>query len=115
MKCILRVRVCEAIKTGEGMKTGTTMQLLGADWLFVRQRLESMFSGDMSWDNHGTVWHIDHHIPCVAWDLKNAHHQRACFNWRNLRPLERMSNFKKSGFMPDGWQDFMAMLLRETA
>jgi len=113
-KCIVRARVLEAIKTGEGCKCGGTKELIGADWVDVRNRIASLFTGEMSWDNHGKLWHIDHHIPCAAWDMTNDHHQRACFNWRNLRPIHRMDNFKKNDTLPPGWQDYMALLLEVT-
>ena len=29
----------------------------------LKEHLEKQFKDDMTWDNHGTVWHIDHKVP----------------------------------------------------
>ena len=29
----------------------------------LKEHLERQFKADMTWDNHGTVWHIDHKVP----------------------------------------------------
>lgn len=117
INCILRARVNIGIKKGIGFKRPgcTTQILLGCEWHKVRSHLESLFLPGMSWANAShSGWHIDHHIPVAAWDMKNEHHQRACFNWRNLRPMWGSDNHKKRDHLPNGWQDYMAMLLDVT-
>ena len=44
--------------------------------------------------------HIDHIIPCVAYDLTNPEDQMRCFNWRNLQPLLPRDNMVKSAKLP---------------
>lgn len=51
----------------------------------------------MTTANHGTVWDIDHQIPCSAWDLRNSDHQKACFHWTNLQPLFSKYNQHEKG------------------
>lgn len=50
----------------------------------------------MSWGNYGKFgWHIDHIIPCAAFDLAREDHQMVCFNYRNLQPLWSKDNLSK--------------------
>jgi len=58
--------------------------------------LERQFDRSMSWDNYGSYWHVDHIIPCDAFDLNKESEQRICFNWQNLQPLEGGENIRKS-------------------
>ena len=48
----------------------------------------------MTWDNQGE-WHIDHILPCVAFDLEDPMEQQACFHYRNLQALWKVDNQKK--------------------
>lgn len=117
INCVLRSRISAGIRNGIGFKKPgcTTEKLLGCKWAEIRAHLESQFLSGMTWDNYGwNGWHIDHHIPVAAWDMTNDHHQRACFNYRNLKPLWKLDNFRKHDCLPPGWQDYMAMLLEVT-
>ena len=49
----------------------------------------------MSWNNHGTYWHIDHIKPCASFDLTNNDALHMCYNWSNLRPLSALENLSK--------------------
>ena len=50
----------------------------------------------MTKENHGTVWHIDHIIPCNAFDLNDENEQRRCFHFKNLQPMYPKDNIIKS-------------------
>lgn len=56
--------------------------------------LSLLFSDGMSWDNYGE-WHIDHIIPCAAFDLSNPTEQKQCFHYTNLQPLWAYENKSK--------------------
>ncbi len=62
----------------------------------LRKHLEKSFSSKMSWDNYGTYWHIDHIVPCKAWDLTDDSQVSLCFHYTNLQPLAASDNFSKS-------------------
>lgn len=85
----LRKRLREFVKGKSGfMQIGCKKQELVA-------HLESKFQKGMSWDNYGE-WHIDHIIPCSAFDLTNPSHIATCFHYQNLQPLWAADNIRKS-------------------
>src|SRR5438067_1341569 len=49
-------------------KSAKTLQLLGCSIDQLKVFLASHFTPEMQWNNYGTYWHIDHHIPCAAHD-----------------------------------------------
>ena len=50
----------------------------------------------MTWENHTpTGWHVDHIIPCAAFDLSKPEEQRKCFHYTNLQPLWAIDNIRK--------------------
>jgi 5-methylcytosine-specific restriction endonuclease McrA len=58
--------------------------------------LEKQFDENMSWDNYGSYWQIDHIIPVSYYDLSLEEHLQKCWNINNLRPLEKTTNNKKN-------------------
>jgi len=63
----------------------------------LRQHLERQFVGEMSWDNHGSVWQIDHIKPLAAFVIPDAECPafREAWALSNLRPLcKRLNNAK---------------------
>jgi hypothetical protein len=80
------------------------MELVGCSKQQLREHIESQFKEGMSWENHGhSTWHIDHQIPCAAFDHTNPDHQRACFHYSNLQPMWAKENIKKSNKVPEGF------------
>lgn len=86
--------------------------LLGADVNSVRLYLESQFSKEMTWENHGNVWHIDHYVPISSFDLNSQDDIKIAFNWRNLRPLMAVENLKKHAKIPPDAPEFIANIKR---
>lgn len=107
-----RIRLCigGAFTRKSGVKRKCkTETLLGCTILHAKKHIESNFEPGMSWGNHGE-WHIDHHIPCEAFDLRKERDQRLCNNWRNLRPLWKGHNFAKNCCLPDDFKERLAEL-----
>lgn len=72
------------------------MALVGCSRAELVSRLEAAFLPGMTWDNYGRGgWHIDHVIPCDAFDLLDPEQQRACFHYTNLQPLWEKDNCAK--------------------
>jgi hypothetical protein len=103
IKRVLRSRIYNAIWriTGarrprtNGIRTG---DLIGCTIDELKSHLSKRFKPGMSWANHGE-WHIDHIIPCSAFDLTNTDEQMRCFHFSNLQPLWAEENLSKSNAM----------------
>ena len=84
----LRSRIHYALKKGKGVKSGKSMELLGCSLQELREHIQGLWQPGMSWDNYGMYgWHIDHRIPCSAFDLTDPEQQKTCFHYTNLQPL----------------------------
>lgn len=81
----LRNRINSAVR-GFG-KIKRTEELLGISFNSFKSYIESKFLPTMTWDNYGSLWEIDHIIPCKSFKLIYPAHQIMCFNYRNLQPL----------------------------
>lgn len=80
---------------GKMKKYGGTYEILGYSRDDLMSRMESMFTGEMSWDNYGD-WHIDHIVP-VSWFLEREVFDPSVINaLNNLQPLWAADNLSKS-------------------
>jgi len=90
----LRHRLNMALK-GED-KSATTVELLGCQPGELKMHLQSQFREGMNWDNYGVHgWHVDHILPCAAFDLSESVQQKKCFHYSNLQPLWAKENLSK--------------------
>src|ERR1700676_1681637 len=56
--------VLKALKRGKSSKAGrSVLKYLNYTIIDLKVHLESHFDINMTWDNHGIYWHIDHIIP----------------------------------------------------
>jgi hypothetical protein len=88
----LRARLVKFIR---GNNKSGIRNLLGCSWLQFRRHLESQFTKGTTWENYGSHWHIDHIIPCKAFDHGNPAQLRQCWHFTNLRPLSAKRNLAK--------------------
>lgn len=79
----------------KGKKTKRTTAYIGCSMEDLKKYLENQFNESMTWENYGTAWHIDHKIPCAAWDLTKEDENMYCWNFRNLQPLDASENQSK--------------------
>lgn len=93
MSVVLRNRL-RKFYTGERPQT---MKLVGLSMEKFVEWIAFNFSPDMSWENHGTVWHIDHLVPCSWFDLTRLKERKICFHWTNMRPLKAEINLRRQG------------------
>lgn len=99
----MRSRTISVLKKGDAIKLKSTMELLDVpDSEFLWKHLEKTFKPGMTRYNNGKydgknkVWHIDHVIPCSAFDLKCPLQQVLCFHHSNLQALWANENLLKS-------------------
>lgn len=97
--CLLKTRIVNAVKQQGTKKSYKSAELLGCSVPELMKHLESQFDNRMTWDNHGKFgWHIDHIIPCAAFDLTKPEEQKKCFHYSNLQPLWAADNYKKTSW-----------------
>lgn len=96
----LRRRIIKALK-GEA-KSKSTMELLGCSHEKFIEYIEGQFEEGMTWENYGyRGWHLDHIIPCAAFDLTDPEQQKRCFHYTNLQPLWWKVNLAKKDKFPE--------------
>jgi hypothetical protein len=68
----------------------------------LKEHIQNQFDANMSWDNYGSYWHLDHIIPQDALQYDSFDHPNflKCWSLDNLRPLEAKKNIRKSNKTP---------------
>jgi len=85
LRHLISHRINEVLKKQKVNKNNSTLKLLGCNLNFFKNYLESQFTKEMSWSNHGIKgWHIDHKRPCISFDLTDPEQQKICFHYSNL-------------------------------
>lgn len=92
-------RIRRAIKNN--IKKFRSFNIIGCSIEFLKEHLQktAIDNGytDFNINNYsGKEYHIDHIIPCAAFNLKCGYHQRLCFHWTNLQILDAHFNISKS-------------------
>jgi hypothetical protein len=66
----------------------------------MKIHLETKFDENMSWNNYGSYWTLDHIIPQAALPYDSYDHPnfRKCWSLDNLQPLTVEENTKKNSF-----------------
>lgn len=62
---------------------------------FLKEWFEYKFTPEMTLENYGEYWHIDHIVPCSLFNLLDPEQLKTCFHWTNLQPLEAKVNRSK--------------------
>ena len=77
-------------------KTKKMIALLGCTIKEFKEHFESLFTVGMTWEKfmNGEI-HIDHILPCSAFELQNSEEQEICFHYTNLQPLWAKDNISK--------------------
>jgi len=90
--------VRQALKKEGGYKNISTWAALPYTATQLREHLETQFDNQMTWDNYGTYWHIDHIYPQSRLPYDSCDHPnfQKCWALENLRPLEAIANIQKS-------------------
>jgi hypothetical protein len=89
---ILRSKIHKMLK---GLKT-SYQNIIGCDIEFLKKWIEFRFDENMSWNNLGVYWQIDHILPINSFNFNNKNEINICFHWTNLQPLQSSINCSKS-------------------
>ena len=81
-------------KTKNGM-----LDIVGCSYENYCRWIEFNFDSNMSWENHGEVWHIDHVLFCHLFDHTEQNDIKICFNWKNTRPLLVNKNLSRKSII----------------
>ena len=80
-----------AFKSQNVRKTNKTFDLFFQRWIIHQPY------GNMTIENYGSVWQIDHCLPIASFNLLDENDMKKCFDWINLRPMySNENNFKKA-------------------
>lgn len=93
---LVTTRIYIALKGYMSSKNSSTSEIIGCSIAFYRRWIEHQFTPEMNWDNHGEYWHIDHVRPCASFNLADNKEFKSCFNWRNVRPVQKRINLSKN-------------------
>ena len=88
---------------------------MGCSQEFFKQHIIGQLTGDMTLENHGKVWHLDHIYPLSKADLTDRVQFLAAANWRNLQPMLGPENKEKSDEITPEAQVLFDELVREFA
>ena len=92
--------IYQALKANGWTKGGSTFDYLPYSPEGLAEHLEKQFDEHMTWDNHGTYWHIDHIRPHASFKYDSLDHPdfQKCWALENLRPLKASENMSKGSF-----------------
>jgi hypothetical protein len=114
IRMIYRNRLKKVLKTqltrkkGKYKSVAKTEELLGCTLEFFVQYIESQFTPEMTWENHGhTTWHIDHIIPISTFDLTDEEQLKKACHYTNMRPLKASENFQKYNRTPEEYSAWL--------
>lgn len=96
-------------------KNDSTSSYLGASMKFAREWLEFAMVENKTgwgWEDHGSLWHIDHVLPISIFDHTIEEDKLICWNWKNISPLGRIENLVKSNKVSRVYIDKQVGLLR---
>lgn len=81
-------------KFGSNKVGNSILKYLNYEITALRDHLESQFDEHMTWENHGTYWHLDHIIPQsdLPYLSMEDDNFKKCWALDNLRPLEARQN-----------------------
>ena len=100
LECLIRRSICASLKANGWTKGGKTFDYLPYSPEGLMEHLENLFDEHMTWDNHGTYWHIDHIRPHASFKYDSLDHPdfQKCWALENLRPLKASENMSKGSF-----------------
>jgi len=105
----IKTKMCRSLHGIKGNRHWENLVGFTVDHL--KQHLEKLFTAEMTWENYGTYWHIDHKIPIAVFNYGNPEDIdfRLCWSLKNLQPLESKQNMIKNSRIDKPFQPSLAM------
>jgi len=77
----------------------------------LKEHLEQLFRPGWTWENYGSVWHIDHKTPIAVFNFDKPEDIdfRICWSLKNLQPMDVMENKIKSAKIDKPFQPSLAI------
>jgi hypothetical protein len=100
IRCSLRTRISSAVRNG--CKAGSAVRDLGCSidefkiWIENQFYTQTKTGLEMSWANYG-LWHLDHILPLVKFDLTDINQFKKVCHYTNYQPLWAEENVAKGG------------------
>lgn len=88
----VRTRISKLVRS----KSETTLDIISISLVKFLEWLKMNFTSDMTFENYGSYWHLDHVVPCAWFNMTNPSELKMCFHWTNMRPLQVRKNLTKS-------------------
>jgi hypothetical protein len=90
----LRNRLHQAIL--KNYKSGSAVKDLGCSIEFFKTYIESLFYSNMTWDNWGPIWELDHINELHTFDLTDREQFLIACHYTNMQPLTIEDHKKKT-------------------
>jgi len=102
MACRFRIRDTVpkdiAKKLTEENRFGYVCDFLGCDMNFLKRWLQYNYTSEMTDQNYGTFWYMDHVLPIHTFQIKTnfEENKKFCYSWFNISPLKPLENSCKA-------------------
>ena len=90
--CNIRTRTNKAFISQNIKKTNRTLDLLGCSPEFFRRWIVHQLYGDMTEENYGSLWTLDHCYPLSKTNLSHKSELNKSNYWINIRPMYSTEN-----------------------
>lgn len=94
-RMLANIRVLITFSIPEEHRNLSTLELVGCSKEYLKKHIESQFVGEMSWDNYGSVWVVDHIVPRIRFNMADPEEQKTAFGFENMQPLFTEQNRTK--------------------
>jgi len=89
----IRSRIFKVLRGNK--KQESSIKALGCTVAYLKSFIEKQFTSEMTWDNWGSYWHLDHVVPLALFDLTNYEQFMQACHYSNLQPLTVEENMRK--------------------
>lgn len=106
-----RLRVCfgaNLYNSIKKLKAGRKWEdIVGYTLEQLMWHLESKFDDNMSWDNYGSYWHVDHIVGVANFNYNSYDDEafKKCWSLANLQPLYGPDNMAKGDIISEEWNN----------